>query len=131
MRLENNSSKELQISLEDFFATSSHLTCGDLLNLVDTRIDETQTLRPLYIIYEPDYLIDVTALTGCLQPYGNAPANYLLNRLKPHVSRPSQLLGDAANLFVDVCCQATSPIAEGRTPICSLCRPCAVPSVPT
>ena len=113
VRLENNSSKELQISLEDFFATSSHLTCGDLLNLVDTRIDETQTLRPLYIIYEPDYLIDVTALTGCLQPYGNAPANYLLNRLKPHVSRPSQLLGDAANLFVDVCCQATSPIAEG------------------
>lgn len=91
----------LRLSLEEFPEASSLLTPGTTLNLVSTHADEEQALHPLYLIYEPDFLLDVTALTACLQPQGSHPLNYIINKLRPRITRVSQLRGEAANLFVD------------------------------
>ena len=55
------------------------------------------------IILEPDFLIDVSALTACLKPYGHSPYNYLLSKLQPRAISKEILLGNAANQFMDDC----------------------------
>ena len=62
-----------------------------------------QTLQVYMAILEPDYLIDVTALTNCLKPYGHSPLNYLIDAFRPAQPNPHILLGNMANQFMDDC----------------------------
>ena len=55
------------------------------------------------VILEPDFLIDVSALTACVKPYGTSPLNYLLAQLQPRQMTRAILLGNAANQFMDDC----------------------------
>ncbi|MBO5699045.1 MAG: AAA family ATPase [Bacteroidaceae bacterium] len=55
------------------------------------------------VVLEPDFLIDVSALTACLKPYGHSPYNYLLSKLQPRATSKEILLGNAANQFMDDC----------------------------
>ncbi len=55
------------------------------------------------VILEPDYLIDVSALTACVKSYGTTPLNYLLAQLQPRQATRAILLGNAANQFMDDC----------------------------
>ena len=55
------------------------------------------------VILEPDFLIDVSALTACVKPYGTSPLNYLLAQLQPRQTTRAILLGNAANQFMDDC----------------------------
>ena len=55
------------------------------------------------VILEPDFLIDVSALTACLKPYGTSPLNYLLAQLQPRQATRPILIGNAANQFMDDC----------------------------
>ena len=58
------------------------------------------------VILEPDFLIDVSALTACVKPYGTSPLNYLLAQLQPRQTTRAILLGNAANQFMDDCTNA-------------------------
>lgn len=60
-----------------------------------------------YIIYEPDFLIDVSSLTACYRPFGSHPYNYLLAKFEPRHTTRSILLGNAANGFMDDCINET------------------------
>lgn len=102
-----NSEPAQRVALNDFPEMSTWLSPGTTLNLIDAIADEEQNLHPLYIIYEPDFLIDVTSLTACLQPYGHHPYNYLINKFRPRTTHTPQLLGDATNQFVDTCLHHT------------------------
>ena len=75
---------------------------GNTLHLVEGWV-EGEVVRPWVIILEPDYLIDVSALTACLRPYGDSPYNYILSQLQPSVNTEPILMGNAANIFMDRC----------------------------
>lgn len=64
---------------------------------------EADTLQVYMAVLEPDFLIDVSALTATYKPYGHSPLNYLLDRLAPNVSTKYILLGNLANQFMDDC----------------------------
>ena len=55
------------------------------------------------VILEPDFLIDVSALTACVKPYGISALNYLVAQLQPRQTTRAILLGNAANQFMDDC----------------------------
>ena len=55
------------------------------------------------IVVEPDLMIDVTALCGCMKPYGDTALNYLVNRIRPDEQTHYILLGNVAGQFLDDC----------------------------
>lgn len=71
------------------------------LNLLEVGIDAAGVLTPQFIILEPDYLIDISALAECYKDYGHHPANYLMARLQTPENTKALLLGNIANLFLD------------------------------
>lgn len=86
---------------EEFAETCQLLWRHAQVNLLDVAVDEAGVLTPSFIILEPDYLLDISALAECFKDYGHHPANYLLARLQsPDNTRPL-LLGNIANLFLD------------------------------
>ena len=86
---------------EEFAETCQLLWRHAQVNLLNVAVDEAGVLTPSFIILEPDYLLDISALAECFKDYGHHPANYLLARLQsPDNTRPL-LLGNIANLFLD------------------------------
>lgn len=86
---------------EEFAETCQLLWRHAQVNLLDVAVDDAGILTPSFIILEPDYLIDISALAECFKDYGHHPANYMLARLQsPDNTRPL-LLGNIANLFLD------------------------------
>ena len=71
------------------------------LNLIDTWRNEDGTYTPAFIVLDPDYLVDISALAECYRDYGSHPANYLMSRLVPIDNARPLLLGNIANLFLD------------------------------
>ncbi len=86
---------------EDFADTIKVLWRHAQLNLLDVVVDEEGVVAPGFIVLEPDYLIDISALAECFKAYGNHPFNYLLNRLMPVSQSRAILIGNIANLFLD------------------------------
>ena len=86
---------------EEFAETCQLLWRHAQVNLLDVAVDDAGILTPSFIVLEPDYLIDISALAECFKDYGHHPANYMLARLQsPDNTRPL-LLGNIANLFLD------------------------------
>lgn len=73
---------------------------GARLNLVRPRIKDG-TVYPELIIYEPDILIDVSAVAACFQDYGATPLHHLLSKLCPTSATPPIVLGNLASQFLD------------------------------
>lgn len=71
------------------------------LNLLDVKRNDDGTYTPSFIVLEPDYLLDISALAECYRDYGSHPANYLMGRLVPIGNSRPLLLGNIANLFLD------------------------------
>ena len=86
---------------EEFTETCRLLWRHAQINLLDVAIDEAGILTPSFIVLEPDYLIDISALAECFREYGHHPANYFLSRLQPIENARPLLLGNIANLFLD------------------------------
>lgn len=76
------------------------LESGCVLNLVSVRMDEG-VCYPELIIYEPDYLINITTVANCFETYDESPWVSLINKLKPHVSTKAILLGNLAGQYLD------------------------------
>ena len=93
---------KLRVDHPQFQSLYPLLSVGQNVNLLEARVTDTHA-EPFLLILEPDYLVDVSALTACLRPYGRSPYNYLLDRLRSHDSTPAILLGNAANTFMDDC----------------------------
>lgn len=84
---------------------------GTQLNLLNVEISG-DACRPSLIIVEPDFLVDVSALTACCKAYGSHPLNYFLSSLSPRPNTRAILLGNAANQFMDDCVNEESPDFE-------------------
>lgn len=86
---------------EEFQETCKVLWKHAQLNLLDVTIDAEGILTPFFIILEPDYLIDISALAECFKDYGHHPLNYILARFQMQDNTRPLLLGNIANLFLD------------------------------
>ena len=89
---------------EQTLEAASMLEVGMQLNGVSCHFDlEQHVVIVDMIIIEPDLLIDVTALCGCLKTYGDTALNYLVNRIRPDEQTKYILLGNVAGQFLDDC----------------------------
>ncbi|MBO4451380.1 MAG: AAA family ATPase [Bacteroidaceae bacterium] len=80
------------------------LTEGMQLNGLLCQFDnEQQNVLVDMIVVEPDLMIDVTALCGCMKTYGDSAMNYLVNRIRPDEQTQYILLGNVAGQFLDDC----------------------------
>ena len=86
---------------DEFDETIELLWPNAQLNLLDVGIDEEGILTPMFIVLEPDYLMDVSSLAECFKNYGHHPANYLMARLTPAENTQPLVLGNIANTFLD------------------------------
>ena len=86
---------------EEFNDTVEALWEHAQLNLLDVGVDAEGILTPMFIVLEPDYLMDVSALAECFKAYGHHPANYLMSRLSPQENTVPLLVGNIANAFLD------------------------------
>ena len=86
---------------EEFADTCRILWRHAQLNLLDVAVGDDGILVPSFIVLEPDYLIDISALAECFREYGHHPGNYFLSRLQPIENARPLLIGNIANLFLD------------------------------
>ena len=75
---------------------------GAQLNLVRVRKQEgTDIWHPELIIYEPDFLINVTTIAGCFESYAESPYVQLVNKIKPLPNTKAIHLGNLAGQLLD------------------------------
>jgi len=70
------------------------------LSLVRPR-ESDGTIHAEYIILEPDYLVDVSAVAACFESYGTSSLLNLFNKLKPSAGTEATLLGNLASQLLD------------------------------
>lgn len=73
---------------------------GSQINIVGYTLSE-DVYHPRMIIFEPDYLVDVTAIASCCESYGNTHLTHLINRLRPAPHTEAILLGNFASQLLD------------------------------
>lgn len=89
-----------------FAQTIESVKVGDRISFLECEwVDENKFSAKL-IVFEPDFLIDASALAECFKDYGSNPLYFILNRLEPKPNNKYFLLGNAANLFLDECIHA-------------------------
>ena len=82
---------------------AGYIDVGAQLNVVSYIMDVEGIIHPDIIVYEPDYLLDVSSLASTVKAYGNSPFNYLLKKFEPLNNNRSILMGNVANQFLDDC----------------------------
>ena len=73
---------------------------GSQLNIIRPRMREGKILAEL-IIYEPDYLVDVTAVAGCFTNYAESHLVNLIKRITPSETTEAIVLGNFASQLLD------------------------------
>ena len=73
---------------------------GCQLNILRPR-EADGILYPELFIWEPDFLVDISAIAACFESYAASPLNHLLNKLKPAPSTQPIILGNLASQFLD------------------------------
>ncbi len=95
---------ELRIELEGEPQLKQLLWQGAQLNLLDSEVvthEPLLTLRPLFAILEPDFLIDTSAVAATFADKGHNPLAYTVSRLKPRTTSQAMLLGNFAGTALD------------------------------
>lgn len=86
---------------EDLCYIRKLLEAGTQLFLLDVKTTPDGVLQPKQIIYEPDYLMDISSIAACWKEYGHQPYNNLLRKLMPAANTPAIQLGNLAGQFLD------------------------------
>jgi len=94
---------------EAFNNTVDRLWPGAQLNLINCLIDNSGYYIPQFIVLEPDYLIDTSAISECFQNYGNSYLHYFRRKFERADNTQYILLGNLANFFLDELIFADNP----------------------
>ena len=76
------------------------LSKGAQLNIIHPAKVKDEYL-PELIIFEPDYLIDISSIASCFKEYGVTPFTFLLNRFKKSANTKAILVGNIAGQMLD------------------------------
>ncbi|MDR0546561.1 MAG: AAA family ATPase [Dysgonamonadaceae bacterium] len=87
--------------IQELAGLSFALHEGNMFNLLNIKEIEENVLQSEFIIFEPDYLVDISSLSECFKPYGAHPLNYTLARMQNRTMTAPILLGNTANFFID------------------------------
>lgn len=99
--------------VNDMFTPSMHrLWIGAQLNIVDYKIDEQGWYIPKFLVLEPDYLVDTSAMAECFQNYGESYLHYFRRKFEPTANSKHILLGNLANFFLDELVFSDHPESE-------------------
>lgn len=71
------------------------------INLIDVEIDANNIYRPKAFVLEPDYLVDVSAVSECFKDFGAEPLLYLSKKFLPFKISAPLMIGNIANYFLD------------------------------
>ena len=71
------------------------------LHLLEVDIDAQGAYRPKAFVVEPDYLIDVSAISECFKDTGPEPLSFLVKKFLPYEVTPALHIGNVANFFLD------------------------------
>lgn len=83
--------KEITLPISEYYADIVRLLAeGDVINVVGD-----------IIVYQPDYLVDISSVAACFESYADTPYISLLNKLKSIPPTRSILLGNLASQFLD------------------------------
>ena len=74
---------------------------GMQFNALSFTVDDEGVYHPLYLVVEPDFLLETTSVTGCIKGWGESAFNHFIAKFKPSESTVHTLLGDFANQFLD------------------------------
>ncbi len=58
-------------------------------------------VQPDLIIYEPDYLVNITDVASCFKPYGVSVENWLLRKFELHSTSQATVLGNLSGQMLD------------------------------
>ena len=90
---------------EDYLDLMKELDQCDILpisaNLINVEITSQGLYIPESIVFEPDYLYDVTSISECFGPFSNNQASFLFRKFAPRPLSRSILIGNLANYFLD------------------------------
>lgn len=86
--------------INDFSSLKSLLVKNAQLNLLRPKV-ENNILFPEVIVYEPDFLVDVSTIADCFEEYGQTPLSYLIKRISPRKSSQAMLIGNFAGQLLD------------------------------
>lgn len=94
--------------LSDFSYLKSSLAEGTILGVVRPVIDDG-VIYADFIIFEPDYLVNVSEVANCFRPYAVTHYQQLIDRLKPEARTEAILLGNFTGQLLDeeINCQET------------------------
>ncbi|MBQ7820140.1 MAG: AAA family ATPase [Bacteroidales bacterium] len=84
----------------DFTYISSLLFKNAQLNIIKPTYND-DIIIPELIIFEPDYLVDISSVASCFESYAEDAILYLINKIKPNISTSAILLGNLAGQFLD------------------------------
>lgn len=73
---------------------------GAQLNVISPRLTDG-IIHPELIIFEPDYLVDISMVARCFTNYSESPLTALLNRLQPQQNSEAIVLGNFAGQMLD------------------------------
>lgn len=73
---------------------------GCQLNIIRPR-EQDGVCYPELVVWEPDYLIDISAVAACFENYAASAVNHLLGKLKPMTATQHTLLGNLAGQLLD------------------------------
>lgn len=78
------------------------LSEGCLLNIVKPRQKgDDETIYPELIVFQPDYLVDISSIAGCFTNYDDTPLAALLNRLRTSHPTKAIYMGHLASQMLD------------------------------
>ena len=70
------------------------------LNIINPTYENGIT-TPELIIFEPDYLVDISSIASCFEEYAEDSILYLINKIRPSMNSSSIILGNLASQFLD------------------------------
>ena len=70
------------------------------LNIIKP-VNENGIIIPELIVFEPDYLVDISSIAYCFEQYTEDAILYLINKIKPNINSSAILLGNLAGQFLD------------------------------